>query len=86
VKEREDPTAEFRRRLQRRATLLVYGPFAAAAVLTLLGAALIAFLLRGMGFPFLRLWLTIIAIVVVPTLVMLVIRAIRRPRDSSGSN
>jgi fatty acid desaturase len=79
--EPHDPSAEARRKLMRHATLYMYGSILAALFLALAGAALIAFLLRGIGWPFLRLWLVIVAIVLVPPLLAIVVRALRQPRN-----
>jgi hypothetical protein len=75
---RDDPSAEARRRLLRRAALYSHGLIIAAIVIALAGAALIAFLLRGTGYPFLGIWLVVSAIVLVPPLIMYVLRSIRQ--------
>jgi hypothetical protein len=78
VNERYDPSAEARRRLIRHATIYTYGSIIAAILLAVGGAALIAFLLRGTGWPFVRLWLIITGIVLLPPLLAIVLRRLRR--------
>jgi Flp pilus assembly protein TadB len=77
MNEREDPTAETRRRLMQRASAYTYGMFVAAFFIAVGGAALVAFLLRGTGYGFLRLWLIVLAVVLVPPLLMVVVRSVR---------
>ena len=48
-----------RRRIIRRITLITWGLGAAAVVLAVLGGALLAWVLMGAGWPFLRSWLII---------------------------
>jgi hypothetical protein len=66
--ERDDPTAEARRRLMRNAMLYSYGAIASAVLLAIGGAALVALLLRGTGWPFLRTWLVLAGLVLLPPL------------------
>jgi Flp pilus assembly protein TadB len=75
-----DPTAETRRKLMQRASAYTYAMFVAAFFIAVAGAALVAFLLRGTGYGFMRLWLVITAVVLVPPLIMMVVRSIRTPR------
>jgi hypothetical protein len=60
--------AEARRRLVRRAALYTLGFFSAGVAIALAGAALIAWMLTRAGQPFLRSWLIISAIVILPGL------------------
>jgi uncharacterized membrane protein len=48
---------EERRRIVRQVGLISWGLAAAAVVLAVLGGALLAWILTGAGFPFLRTWL-----------------------------
>jgi hypothetical protein len=75
----DDPTAEARRKLMKQASLYTYGYIGTAVVIALGGAALVAFLLRGLGWGFLRTWLVIVTIVLVPPLLWAVFGAVRRP-------
>jgi hypothetical protein len=77
----EDPTAETRRKLMKQASMYMYGYIGAAILIAIAGSALIAFLLRGAGWGFLRTWAVILAVVLVPPLIGVVIGSVRRPRN-----
>jgi ABC-type Fe3+ transport system permease subunit len=72
-----DPQREAWRRALRRAALYSYGLFAAAVVVSLAGAALIAWLLTRVGFPFVATWLTVAAVMLLIPLIALGLRALR---------
>lgn len=55
----------------------MYGYIAAAVVIAIGGAALVAFLLRGTGWPFLRLWGVLIVVLLLPPAIAAVVRAVR---------
>jgi hypothetical protein len=73
----EDRDARTRRELVRRATLYSLGFIAAGVGIALGGAALIAWLLTRSGLPFLRTWLILVAIVVLPGLVAAIFNTLR---------
>ena len=73
----DDPTAEIRRTLMRQANQQMYTFIAVAVIVALLGAALVAFLLRGAGWPFLRTWGILVAVLLLPPAVGAVIRNVR---------
>jgi FtsH-binding integral membrane protein len=64
----DDESARARQRIIRRASLLTAGFFAAGLAIAVGGAALIAWLLRYAGMPFLETWLVIVAVTVVVAL------------------
>lgn len=66
-----------RRELLRRATVYTWGFFSIAVTLAVGGSALVAWLLSRSGLPFLRTWLIIISLVVLPSLIGLVVRGVR---------
>jgi FtsH-binding integral membrane protein len=75
-----DPTdehAEVRRRIRRKATLYTYGFMLAAIGVALGGSALIAWLLTASGLPFIRTWIVLSLIVLLPSLLGIVWRALR---------
>jgi uncharacterized membrane protein YeiH len=79
---RDDEAA--RQRAIRRATRYTYGFLASAVVTAVGGGALIAWLFTRSGLPFLKTWIVVIAIVVVPSLLGLVWRAVRERQPGSG--
>jgi hypothetical protein len=76
---RYDPSAEARQKLMRQASLYMYGYIAAAVFVAIAGAALVAFLLRGTGWPFFRTWAILVAVMLVPPALAAVVRAVRSP-------
>lgn len=78
-----DPEAQARRRIVMRATLYMYGFLTAAIVVALGGAALIAWFASRRGFPFLQTWLVLSMIILLPSLLMLVWRAVKE-RSGKG--
>jgi FtsH-binding integral membrane protein len=71
-----------RRIILRRAALYTYGFLAAGLIVAIGGSALVAMLMARGGLPFLQTWLVITAIVLIPSLLGLVIRAVRAHRHS----
>ena len=78
-----DPTAEARRRMLRRASVYVYGFLAAAIAVAVGGAALVAWFASRRGLPFVTTWAVLCAIIVLPSLLMLVWRAVKE-RERQG--
>lgn len=72
-----DPTAEARRKIVARATLYLYAFLTAAIVVAVGGAALMAWLLTGVGLPFRETWIVLAIIIVLPSVIVLVWRAVR---------
>jgi len=72
-----DPEAEERRRILKRATLYVYGFIGAGLVVAVAGAALIALLLRSRGLPFFKTWVVLALVILVPAGLALVWREVR---------
>lgn len=72
-----DSNAEARRKIVARATLYLYAFLAAAIVVAVGGAALLAWLLTGVGLPFRETWIVLAIIIVLPSIVILVWRAVR---------
>jgi predicted anti-sigma-YlaC factor YlaD len=72
-----DPQAEQRRSIVRRATMYTAGFLGAALLIALVGAAFVAWLLTWRGLPFLRTWLIVTAIVVLPGLMAGIWKLIR---------
>jgi hypothetical protein len=66
-----------RRALLRRATFYTYAFLSAGLIVAVGGSALVALLLSRGGLPFRETWLVITAIVLVPSLLGLVVRAVR---------
>jgi hypothetical protein len=77
VKPAEDPGAERRRQAIRRAGLYTWGFLAAAIVTAVGGAALIAWVFSRTGVPFLAAWGILIAVIVVPSLLLLAWRGVK---------
>ena len=73
-----DATARTRRDIVRRGMFYSVGFVVAALVVALLGAAGVAWLLRGRGLPFLKTWLIVSAIIVLPGLIAAVWQVIRK--------
>lgn len=73
----EDENTEVRRRIRRKATLYTYGFMLAAIGVALGGSALVAWLLSASGTPFLETWIVLSLIVLLPSLLGIVWRAIR---------
>lgn len=67
------------RTILRKASLYAWGFFALAFATALGGAALVAWVLMSAGLPFLETWLVISAIVLLPSLIGIVWRALRDP-------
>jgi hypothetical protein len=67
------------RTILRKASLYAWGFFAAAFATALGGAAIAAWVLTSAGLPFLESWLVMSAIVLVPSLIGIVWRALREP-------
>jgi membrane protein implicated in regulation of membrane protease activity len=65
------------RKVVRRATFYAYGLWAITIITAVGGAALIAWLLTRSGLPFLETWIVIVVVVLVPSLLRLVWRAVR---------
>jgi uncharacterized membrane protein len=75
---------EERRRIVRRISLLTWGLIAAAVLLAIVGGALLAWIFTGIGWPFLRSWPIISALLLgIPALIHLVYRP--SDRDDHGS-
>jgi hypothetical protein len=72
-----DPGAEVRRRIVFRATLYVYGFMIAAIVVAVGGAALVALLVARAGLPFVKTWIVLSVVILLPSLLMLVWRAFK---------
>ena len=87
----EDEAAAERRRIIRRATFYTWGLFASAMVVAFGGSALIALFVRVPGVSFVRRWLAISALVLVPATILYLIQRYRESRraargpDSGGS-
>lgn len=76
---KRDEGARARRDIIRRASLYSAFFFLAGIVVAVLGAALVALLLRFTGMPFLPTWLALSAIVVVVSFVGVMIQSRRKP-------
>ncbi|HEX2166652.1 MAG TPA: hypothetical protein VHG09_05380 [Longimicrobiales bacterium] len=74
---RRDEHADARRQIVRRATLYTAGFLAAGIIIALGGAALVAWLLTRAGLPFIRTWLVLTAIIVLPGLLATIWKMIR---------
>jgi uncharacterized membrane protein len=91
MRREEHEAAEERRRIIRRAQLYTWGLFAAAMVVAFGGAALIALFVRVSGVGFIRRWLVITALVLVPATILYLIQRYRESRraargpDAGGS-
>lgn len=72
-----DPTVEARRKIVARATLYLYGFLTAAIVVAVGGAALMAWALTGVGLPFRETWIVLAIIIVLPSVIVLLWRAVR---------
>lgn len=66
-----------RRDILRRAALYTYGFAAAAAVIALGGAALIAWAFHSRGVPFVKSWLILTGVILLPSAITLIWRALR---------
>jgi hypothetical protein len=79
-----DPGRDARRDLIRKVDFYTFIFLGAALLITLVGSALIAWLLRGLGGPFLYRWLIIAAIILLPPVMAMIWREIRgkAPRDT----
>lgn len=73
----DDPQSETRRQIVRRATVYTVSFLAAAIGIALLGGALVAWLLTWRGQPFLRTWLIVAAIIVLPGLLAALWKLVR---------
>ncbi len=74
--ERQHGTPEGRR-LVRRAALFTWAFLAATVFVLAAGSAGVAWLLSRSGLPFVRTWIVVMAVVLVPSLVMLVWQRVR---------
>jgi FtsH-binding integral membrane protein len=72
-----DRSAEVRRRIIMRAQLYTYGFLAAALAIAFGGSAMVAWILSRTGLPFVKTWIAILIIVLMPSLVTVVWRAVR---------
>jgi hypothetical protein len=72
-----DPGRDTRRHLIRKADWYTFIFLGAAVLIALVGAAMIAWLIRGLGGTFLVRWLAVAAIIVLPGLVAMIWREIR---------
>lgn len=72
-----DPQASARRKLVRRATLYTIGFMGAGLLVATAGAALVAWLLTHVGQPFLRTWLIVVALIVLPGLIATIWKLVR---------
>ncbi|MCI0434630.1 MAG: hypothetical protein L0271_13465 [Gemmatimonadetes bacterium] len=70
-------SAEVQRRILARANLYTRGFLVTAIVVATGGSALIAWIMSGVGLPFLQTWIVILIIVLLPSLLTLVWRAVR---------
>ena len=66
-----------RRQIVRRATLYSVGFLAAGIIIAVGGAALVAWLLTRAGLPFMKTWLVVTAIIVLPGLLATIWKLIR---------
>ncbi|CAN5598173.1 hypothetical protein BH23GEM10_BH23GEM10_05850 [soil metagenome] len=73
----DDPQAETRREIMRRASLYTTSFLAAALGIAVVGAAFVAWLLSLIGMPFLSTWLIAVVIVVLPGLTAAIWNLIR---------
>lgn len=73
----DDPQAETRREIMRRASLYTASFLAAAVGIAFVGAAFVAWLLSLIGMPFLRTWLIAVVVIVLPGLVAAIWNLIR---------
>ena len=74
-----------RREILRRATFFTWGFLAAGILVAVVGSALVAWLLSRGGLPFVPTWIVIICIVVLPSLIGLVVRAVREQLKSNSA-
>jgi hypothetical protein len=84
-----DDGAETRRRLIRRAGLYTWGLFATALLVAFGGAALVALLIRVPGVSYVRMWLILSAVVLLPSAVGYLVQRFRESarrarRDASS--
>jgi FtsH-binding integral membrane protein len=70
-------SAELRRRIIVRAKMYTYGFLAAALAIAFGGSAMVAWILSRTGLPFVKTWIAILIIVLLPSLVTVVWRAVR---------
>jgi len=71
-----------RRIILRRSAFYMYGFLAAGLIVAIGGSALVALLMSRGGLPFLPTWLVITAIVLLPSLLGMVIRAARERKHT----
>jgi len=69
--------AEARRRIVARASLYTWGFLVTALVIATGGSALIAWIMSSVGLPFLKTWIAFLIIVLLPSLLTMVWRAVR---------
>lgn len=82
---RQEDLDRERRRIVRQVGLISWGLAAGAVVMAALGGALLAWLLIGAGFPFLRTWVIVsVLLLAIPLAVHLVPRP--EKRDDDGPN
>ncbi|NLG60633.1 MAG: hypothetical protein GX539_00195 [Candidatus Cloacimonetes bacterium] len=83
MRDDEREAAEERRRIIRRAGLYTWGLFAVTMFIALGGAALIALLMRVPGVSFVKRWLVISALVLVPASILYLIQRYRESRRAA---
>ncbi len=82
----EESLREERRRIVRRITLWTYAFALAAILIGLLGGALLAWILTGLGLPFLRTWLLLSMVLVLVPIMIHVGQSIREVRRRDGED
>jgi len=82
----EESLREERRRIVRRITLWTYAFALAAVLIGLLGGALLAWILTGLGLPFLRTWLMLSIVLVLVPIMIHVGQSIREARRRDGED
>jgi FtsH-binding integral membrane protein len=73
-----DPEARARQRLVRRATLYTYGFITAGLLIAAGGAALVAWMLSRAGQPFVRTWIIVTVVVVLPGMIATLWKVLRQ--------
>jgi FtsH-binding integral membrane protein len=70
-------SAARRRQIMQRARMYTYGFLAAALAVAFGGSTIVAWVLSRTGLPFLQTWIVVLIIVLLPSLVTMVWRAVR---------
>jgi len=83
MNEKEREAAGARRRIIRKAQLYTWGLFALLVFVTLGGAALIALFVRLPGMGFVKRWLLLSVLVIVPAMILFLIQRYRENRDAA---